>query len=161
MRFNAMIAGVGMTTFGKHMDRGLKSLGAEAVQAALADAGIEGKDLDAAYVGNASAGVVTGQESIRGQVILRSIGLGAGVAAALGLGAGMVAFPVTVVAGSYWLARSIFKAQVQRRQAQAHALVDRLAEQIEVAVGQHRVRLAGGPAAIAPTPPGADEPAAG
>ena len=32
--------------------------------------------LEAAYVGNAAAGVVTGQESIRGQVILRSMGLG-------------------------------------------------------------------------------------
>ncbi len=76
MRLNAVVAGVGMTAFGKHMDRGLKSLGVEAVQAALADAGIESKDLDAAYVGNASAGLITGQESIRGQVILRSMGLG-------------------------------------------------------------------------------------
>jgi len=76
MRLNAAIAGVGMTAFGKHMDRGLKSLGAEAVQAALADAGVESSALEAAYVGNAAAGVVTGQESIRGQVILRSIGLG-------------------------------------------------------------------------------------
>lgn len=76
MRLNAVIAGVGMTTFGKHMDRGLKSLGGEAVQAALADAGVAAEELEAAYVGNAAAGVVTGQESIRGQVILRSIGLG-------------------------------------------------------------------------------------
>jgi acetyl-CoA acetyltransferase len=76
MRLNAVIAGVGMTAFGKHMDRGLKSLGAEAVQAALTDAGVEAKALEAAYVGNAAAGLVTGQESIRGQVILRSIGLG-------------------------------------------------------------------------------------
>jgi acetyl-CoA acetyltransferase len=76
MRLNAVIAGVGMTAFGKHMDRGLKSLGAEAVQAALADAGVEAEALEAAYVGNAAAGLVTGQESIRGQVILRSIGLG-------------------------------------------------------------------------------------
>ncbi|MBW2421894.1 MAG: thiolase family protein [Deltaproteobacteria bacterium] len=76
MRINAVVAGVGMTTFGKHMDRGLKSLGTEAVQAALADAGVDSKDLEAAYVGNAAAGVITGQESIRGQVILRSMGLG-------------------------------------------------------------------------------------
>jgi acetyl-CoA acetyltransferase len=76
MRFNAIVAGVGMTTFGKHMDRGLKSLGTEAVKAALADAGVEAEELEAAYVGNASAGVITGQESIRGQVILRSMGLG-------------------------------------------------------------------------------------
>ncbi len=76
MRFNAIIAGVGMTHFGKHMETGLKALGAEAVQAALADAGIGAGDLEAAFVGNAAAGLVTGQESIRGQVILRSIGIG-------------------------------------------------------------------------------------
>jgi len=76
MRLNAVVAGVGMTAFGKHLDRGLKSLGVEAVQAALADAGIEADALEAAYVGNAAAGLVTGQESIRGQVILRSMGLG-------------------------------------------------------------------------------------
>jgi acetyl-CoA acetyltransferase len=76
MRFDAIVAGVGMTHFGKHMDTGLKALGAEAVKNALSDAGIEQEDLEAAYVGNAAAGLVTGQESIRGQVILRSIGLG-------------------------------------------------------------------------------------
>ncbi len=76
MRFNAVIAGVGMTRFGKHLETGLKALGAEAVQAALTDAGMEARDLQAAYVGNAAAGLVTGQECIRGQVILRSIGIG-------------------------------------------------------------------------------------
>src|SRR5512139_3134971 len=76
MRFNAVIAGVGMTRFGKHLDTGLKALGAEAVQAALADAGIDASALDAAFVGNAAAGLVTGQESIRGEVILRGMGIG-------------------------------------------------------------------------------------
>jgi len=76
MKSTAIIAGVGMTTFGRHLDQGLKAIGAEAVTAALADAGITGADLDAAYVGNAAAGLITGQESIRGQVVLRSIGLG-------------------------------------------------------------------------------------
>jgi acetyl-CoA acetyltransferase len=76
MRLNAIVAGVGMTPFGKHMDTGLKALGAEAVTAAIADAGIGQDDLEAAWVGNAAAGLVTGQECIRGQVILRSIGLG-------------------------------------------------------------------------------------
>ena len=76
MRMNAIIAGVGMTRFGKHLDRGLKSLGGEAVEAAIADAGIDRAEIDAAYVGNAAAGLVTGQECIRGQVILRSIGIG-------------------------------------------------------------------------------------
>jgi acetyl-CoA acetyltransferase len=76
MRFNAVVAGVGMTHFGKHLDTGLKALGAEAVKRALADAGIGQDAVEAAYIGNAAAGLVTGQESIRGQVILRSIGLG-------------------------------------------------------------------------------------
>lgn len=76
MKMNAIVAGVGMTDFGRHLDRGLKSIGGEAVRTALADAGIDADDLEAAYVGNAAAGVVTGQESIRGQVILRGIGIG-------------------------------------------------------------------------------------
>jgi acetyl-CoA acetyltransferase len=76
MRMNATIAGVGMTRFGKHLETGLKALGAEAVQKAVADAGVELDALEAAYVGNAAAGLVTGQECIRGQVVLRSIGLG-------------------------------------------------------------------------------------
>jgi acetyl-CoA acetyltransferase len=38
MKMHAIVAGVGMTTFGKHLDKGLKALGAEAVRAALADA---------------------------------------------------------------------------------------------------------------------------
>jgi len=76
MRMQAIVAGVGMTSFGRHLNRGLKSLGGEAVQAALDDAGIGPDALDAAYVGNAAAGLVTGQESIRGQVVLRGMGVG-------------------------------------------------------------------------------------
>ncbi|MCP4039230.1 MAG: thiolase family protein [bacterium] len=76
MKLNAVVAGVGMTPFGKHLDTGLKALGAAPVQQAVEDAGLSLDDLQAAYVGNAAAGLVTGQECIRGQVILRSIGLG-------------------------------------------------------------------------------------
>jgi acetyl-CoA acetyltransferase len=76
MKLNAVVAGVGMTPFGKHLDTGLKALGAQAVEQAVADAGVSLDALEAAWVGNAAAGLVTGQECIRGQVILRSIGLG-------------------------------------------------------------------------------------
>jgi acetyl-CoA acetyltransferase len=76
VKTDAVIAGVGMTTFGKHLETGLKALGAEAVQAAATDAGVALGDLDAAFVGNAAAGLITGQESIRGEVVLRSIGVG-------------------------------------------------------------------------------------
>ncbi|MFN8102838.1 MAG: thiolase family protein [Acidimicrobiia bacterium] len=76
MRFDAVVAGVGMTRFAKHPDRGLKDLGAEAVTAAVADAGMTLDDIDAAYVGNCAAGLVTGQESVRGQVVLSPLGIG-------------------------------------------------------------------------------------
>ncbi|MBW2268463.1 MAG: thiolase family protein [Deltaproteobacteria bacterium] len=76
MRLNAVVAGVGMTRFMKYPDKGLKELGTEASLQALADAGLETGDLDAAYVGNCAAGLITGQESIRGQVILDTIGIG-------------------------------------------------------------------------------------
>ncbi|KAF1061322.1 thiolase family protein [Variovorax sp.] len=70
------IAGTGMTRFGKFLDRGLKSLAAEAIGEALADAGIEASQLQAAYMGNAAAGVMTGQVLIPGQVVLRGLGIG-------------------------------------------------------------------------------------
>lgn len=76
MKMNAYVAGVGMTHFGRHLDRTLKSLATEAITAALRDAGLERSDLQAAYMGNAAAGVITGQEMIRGQVALRSMGIG-------------------------------------------------------------------------------------
>jgi acetyl-CoA acetyltransferase len=65
-----------MTRFGKWLERGLKDLAREAVYAALKDAGIEASALQAAYVGNAVAGLMTGQETIRGQVVLRAMGIG-------------------------------------------------------------------------------------
>ena len=76
MKMNAVVAGVGMTRFGKMLDRGLKSIGGEAVEAAIRDAGMTGADIEAAFVGNAAAGLVAGQECIRGQVVLRSAGIG-------------------------------------------------------------------------------------
>ncbi|MFA5565950.1 MAG: thiolase family protein [Acidimicrobiia bacterium] len=71
-----VVAGVGMTNFGKFFDRGLKSLAAEAVSGALKDAGVGVGDIEVAVVGNAVAGLITGQEMIRGQVVLREIGIG-------------------------------------------------------------------------------------
>jgi acetyl-CoA acetyltransferase len=76
MKQNAFIAGIGMTRFGKHLDRGLKSLTGEAVQAAVADAGIALSDLQAAWMGNAAAGVITGQVCVPGQMALRALGVG-------------------------------------------------------------------------------------
>lgn len=76
MRLNAIVAGVGMTRFMKYPDKGLKELGSEAARAAVADAGLDFSAVQAAYVGNCAAGLITGQESVRGQVILHSIDVG-------------------------------------------------------------------------------------
>ncbi|RYZ04733.1 MAG: thiolase family protein [Comamonadaceae bacterium] len=73
---NVYVAGTGMTRFGKFLDRGLKSLAAEAIGEVLADAGIPPTQLQAAYMGNAAAGVMTGQVLIPGQVVLRGMGIG-------------------------------------------------------------------------------------
>ncbi len=69
------IAGVGMTRFGKRPEATVKGLAAEAVAAALEDAGLGAGDLQAAYVSNTLWGMYTGQHSIRGQVMLRPLGI--------------------------------------------------------------------------------------
>src|SRR3989337_2811191 len=70
------IVGADMTRFGKFLDRSMKDIAGEAVKGALASAGIDKSKLDVAVVGNATAGLITGQEMIRGQVALRDIGIG-------------------------------------------------------------------------------------
>ena len=76
MKMHAYIAGVGMTRFGKHLDVKLKHLAGEAIREALADARIAPNEIQAAYMGNAAAGVMQGQEMIRGQAVLREMGIG-------------------------------------------------------------------------------------
>jgi len=70
------VIGAGMTRFGKHIDRSMKDLAREAIEAALGAAGVEKDAIEAAAVGNAVAGLITGQECIRGQVVLREMGIG-------------------------------------------------------------------------------------
>src|SRR3990172_5368643 len=70
------VIGAGMTNFGKFLDRSMKDIAGEAVTGALDSAGIDKSKLEAAVVGNATAGLITGQEMIRGQVVLREMGIG-------------------------------------------------------------------------------------
>lgn len=70
------VVGAGMTRFGKWLDRSLKDLGREAVEAAMKQAGVEKHQIEAAVVGNATAGLITGQEMVKAQVILREMGFG-------------------------------------------------------------------------------------
>src|SRR5215467_6329383 len=64
-----------MTRFGKQMERSSRDLAEEVVAGVLRDADLQPRDIDACYVGNAVSGLMTGQESIRGQVVLRNTGL--------------------------------------------------------------------------------------
>lgn len=69
-----LVVGVGFHPFGRFPGRSLKELGAVAVLEAVKDAGITLADVETAYVGNSYAGLLSGQESVRGQVILRHVG---------------------------------------------------------------------------------------
>ena len=71
------VIGVGTTRFAKHFDSSVKALAAEAVEKTLADAGLVAKDLEAAYVSNTFWGMFADQHSIRGQVMLRAMGVDA------------------------------------------------------------------------------------
>ena len=68
------IIGVGMTPFGRHLDKSTKQLTAWAVQDALKDAGCEPKQVGAAYYGNTMQGFMEGQHFIRGEVALLPLG---------------------------------------------------------------------------------------
>lgn len=71
-----LIAGVGMTPFGRFPGRGIRSMAVAAIEEALNDAGIPARDVNRIFFGNAVAGVVSQQEMIRGQVALRHHSLG-------------------------------------------------------------------------------------
>lgn len=70
-----MIAGVGMTPFGRSPGRGIRDLATTASTAALADAGVGAKAVQKVFFGNAVAGVVSHQEMIRSEVAFRNDGL--------------------------------------------------------------------------------------
>lgn len=69
------VAGIGQTAFGKFLERGVRSLAEEALATAAADAGIDPARIAATYFANALSGLITGQETIRGQVALRHTAL--------------------------------------------------------------------------------------
>ncbi len=58
------VIGVGQTKFGEHWSRSLRDLSTEAGGLAITDAGIAGKDIQALYIGNMSAGRFVGQEHL-------------------------------------------------------------------------------------------------
>jgi acetyl-CoA acetyltransferase len=72
---NVYIAGVGMTPFGKHADKGVYELIAQAVNAAVSDAGAELRDLQAVYYGTLTHGMLQGQYCVPGPIAMRRMGV--------------------------------------------------------------------------------------
>ena len=71
-----IIAGIGMIPFGKFPGLSLSDMACGAANAAMADCRIEAGQIDAVFSANSAAGILTGQESIRGQVSLKAAGIG-------------------------------------------------------------------------------------
>lgn len=71
---NLYIAGIHMTTFGKHLEESIKQLSRETVEGALKDAGVEKKDIQAGFYSNSSYGELFGQTMIRGPIVFRDLG---------------------------------------------------------------------------------------
>lgn len=69
------VVGAGMLRFGRYPEKGIKDLVRESVNKALEDAGIDKKMIEAAYVGAAVPGIMTGQEQIKAQVTLSAMGI--------------------------------------------------------------------------------------
>ena len=70
------IVGVGMTPFGRHPGLDVKSLARAAVGAAIEDAALTPSAIEAAYFANATQGHMEGQHMVRGEIALRSMGIG-------------------------------------------------------------------------------------
>ena len=68
---NIFITGVGATACGRYLETSPKELARQAAEAALDDARISADQVDAIVVGNAVAGLIGGQECIRGQAWLQ------------------------------------------------------------------------------------------
>src|SRR6516165_509166 len=69
------IIGVGAHPTGQFSDKALKDITYPAVWNALDDAGVKPADINVAYVGNSLGGLLTGQEGVRGQVLLQHSGI--------------------------------------------------------------------------------------
>jgi acetyl-CoA acyltransferase len=69
------IIGVGMTRFGKFLERSMQDLGREAAWNAIEDANVNVKDIEVVYVGNALAPQLTELKGTIGQHILTEAGI--------------------------------------------------------------------------------------
>jgi acetyl-CoA acetyltransferase len=68
------VVGVGMTPFGKFLEKSVKDLTDEAVSAALADAGCRKDAIGGAFFANAAQSAMEGQFMVGGEIALRAMG---------------------------------------------------------------------------------------
>ena len=69
------VIGVGMIRFGKYPDQTVRTMAEKAVKLVLEDSQLDKKDLQAAFFSNTFWGMFANQHSIRGQVVLRGMGI--------------------------------------------------------------------------------------
>ena len=69
------IVGVGMTPFGRHLERSVYDLVGEAVGHALKDAGCDTADIGSAFYGTLTNGQFQGQTAIPGPIAMRRLGI--------------------------------------------------------------------------------------
>ena len=72
---NIYVVGVGMTFFGRHIERSLEDLTGEALDAALKDAGCEKSDIQSAFYTGTTQGHLQGQTFVPGQILLSKNGV--------------------------------------------------------------------------------------
>ncbi|MGH6650050.1 MAG: thiolase family protein [Sphingopyxis sp.] len=72
---DAVILGVGMTPFGRHLDKSHEQLTQWAVREALADSGVPASAIDMALYANVIQGFFAGEMSIPGEYALRPLGI--------------------------------------------------------------------------------------
>ena len=75
MSSSVYIAGVGLTVFGRHLDRSVHSLVDEAIRATLKDAGAQLIDIEQAFYGGVTQSQLQGQTAVPGQVVFARLGL--------------------------------------------------------------------------------------
>lgn len=69
------IVGTGMIRFSKYPDETVRKMAEQSIRLALEDAGLDRKALQAAFFSNTFWGMFSNQHSIRGQVVLRGMGI--------------------------------------------------------------------------------------
>ncbi|MHA1344096.1 MAG: thiolase family protein, partial [Promethearchaeota archaeon] len=75
MSENVYIIGIGMTKFGKFLERSIKDLTGEVLQSVKKDCEVSSEDIEAAWFSNSGWGMRDNQHCIRGQVALSANGI--------------------------------------------------------------------------------------